>query len=109
MPDRFYLLSMCIANQESIDINDSEVSERFSDVKAGLNNLDLIVFLAITKEYLIEYTEGNSVYRKAADECFKKIYRDDIRDLFPKYGHSRIIEILGDRITRIKKLESCLN
>lgn len=108
-PIDFISYAMCIENQESIDINDSEVSERFPDVKAALNNLDLIVFLPITKEHLIEYTEENPGCRKSADKCFKKIYRDDICDLFPRYGHPRIIEIWGDRITRIKKLESYPN
>lgn len=107
-PIDFIAYVMCITDQDSIDINDSEISERFPEVKAALNNLDLIVFLPITKEHLIEYTEENPAYRKAADKCFKKIYRDDICDIFPRYGHPKIIEIWGDRLTRIKKLESYL-
>jgi hypothetical protein len=54
------------------------------------------------------FTEENPAYRKAADKCFKRIYRDDICDIFPRYGHPKIIEIWGDRLTRIKKLESYL-
>lgn len=107
-PVDFIAYAMCIADEDSMDINDSEVADRFSDVKEALNNLDLIVFLPITKEYLIEYTEENPAYRKAADKCFKKIYRDDICDIFPRYGHPKIIELWGDRSTKIKKLESYL-
>ena len=89
----------------SFDVKDSEISERLPEVTLALNNLDLIVFLPITKEYLIEYTEEDQDYRNAADKCFKKIYRDDIYDIFPGYDHPKIIEIWGDRLTRIKKLE----
>lgn len=107
-PIDFIAYAMCVTDQDAIDINDSEVSERFPEVKEALNNLDLIVFLPITKENSIEYTEENPAYRKAADKCFKKIYRDDLCDIFPKYNHPKIIEISGDRLTRVKKLESYL-
>ena len=107
-PVDFLAYIMCELDKESIDINDSEVSERFADVKAALNHLDLIIFLPITKEHPIEYTEENSAYRKAADKCFKKLYRDDACDIFPRYDHPKIIEISGDRATRLRKLENCL-
>ena len=89
----FIAYAMCALDQDDIDINDSEVSERFSDIKAALNNLDLILFLPITKENSIEYTEENPAYRKAADKFFKKIYRDDACDIFPRYNHPKVIEI----------------
>lgn len=104
-PVDFIAYAMCIADQESIDINDSEIAERFDEVKDALNNLDMIVFLPITEENLIVYSEENPAYRKAADKCFKKIYRDDVCDIFPRFGHPTIIELWGDRATRIRKLE----
>lgn len=107
-PVDFIAYAMCVTDQDFIDINDTEISERLPEVKEALNNLNLIVFLPITKENSIEYTEENPAYRKAADKYFKKIYRDDICDIFPKYDHPKIIEISGDRVTRIKKLESYL-
>lgn len=107
-PVDFIAYAMCEAEQEAIDLNDSEISERFSEIKEALNHLDLIIFLPITKEHLLEYTEENPAYRKKADSFFKKIYRDDICDIFPKYGHPRIVEIWGERLARIKKLESYL-
>ena len=67
-PVDFVAYAMCALDQESIDINDSEVSERFSEIKVVLNNLDLIVFLPISKENSIEYIEENPTYRKAADK-----------------------------------------
>jgi len=100
--------AMCIAEKDSVDINDSEISERFDDVKEALNQLDMIVFLPITKEHLIEYPEENPAYRKLADKYFKKLYRDEVCDIFPRFGHPKIIELWGDRSARIKKLESYL-
>ena len=99
---------MCAIDQDSVDINDSEIAERFDDVKEALNNLDLIVFLPMTKEHPIEFTEENPAYRKKADKYFKKLYRDEVCDIFPRYGHPRIIEISGDRLLRVKILESYL-
>ncbi len=107
-PVDFLAYAMCELNQDSININDSEVSERFSDVKAALDNLDLIIFLPITKENSIEYTEEDLDYRKAVDIFLKKLYRDDICDIFPQYNHPEIIEISGDRAVRLRKLENCL-
>lgn len=109
-PVDFVAYAMCALDQDfiHINVNDSEVSERFPEIKEALNHLDLIVFLPITKENPIEYTEENPAYRKAVDKYFKKIYRDDTCDIFPSYDHPKIIEISGDRITRIKKLEHCL-
>jgi len=108
-PIDYIAYAMHIADQDLFDINDSEVSERFTQVKEALNSLDSIVFLPITKEYPIEYTEENSSYRKKVDKYFKEIYLDDIYDLFPSYDHPKIIEIYGDRLTRIKKLEVICN
>lgn len=107
-PVDYIAYSMYIADQESIDINDTEMAERFAEVKGALDNLDIIVFLPITKEHSIEYTEENPEYRKNVDKFFKQIYRDGICDIFPRYGHPKVIEIWGDRFARIKKLESYL-
>lgn len=107
-PIDFIAYAMVILNEDSIDIYDTEVSERFDLVKEALNNLDLIVFLPISKENPIVYTEENPDYRIGADKCFKKIYRDDIFDVFPRFGHPKIIEISGERKTRLKILDSYL-
>jgi hypothetical protein len=107
-PVDFLAYAMCALSQDSIDINDSEVSERFDEIKIALNNLDLIVFLPINNKNSIEYTEENAAYRKRADKYFKKLYRDDICDIFPRHNHPRVIELSGDRIMRIKKLETYL-
>lgn len=107
-PVDFIAYTMCALHEDEIDIHDSEISEHFADIKSALNNLDLILFLPIIKENSIEYTEENPAYRKLADKYFKKIYRDDVCDIFPRHNHPKIIEIYGDRQTRIKIVESYL-
>lgn len=107
-PIDFIAYALCTLKKDGIDIHDSEISERFPQIKEALKHLDFIVFLPITKEHRMEYTEENPTYRQAADRSFKKIYRDDICDIFPRYGHPKIIELCGDRLTRIKKLEGFL-
>lgn len=107
-PIDFIAYSMINLEKDSMDINESEISERFDEIKDALNTLDFILFLPLTKENPIEYTEENPAYRKAADHYFKKIYRDEVCDIFPRYDHPKIIEIWGDRAARIKKIESCL-
>lgn len=108
-PVDFLAYAIGALDQDFIDINESEVSERFPEIKEALNTIDLIVFLPISNENDIEYTEESPAYRQAADKNFKKIYRDDIYDIFPRYGHPKIIELTGDCVTRLKKLESYLN
>ena len=107
-PIDFIAYALWTLRQDGIDIHNSEISERFDQIKEALSTLDLIAFLPITTEHLVDYTEENSAYRKAIDTGFKKIYRDDLYDLFPEYGHPRIIEIWGDRLDRVRKLESYL-
>ena len=62
--------------------------------------------MPITKENSIVYTEENPAYRRAADKWFKQLYREDTCDIFPRYNHPKIIELAGDTLTRLKKLEN---
>lgn len=73
-----------------------------------MRGLDLIIFLPITKEHAIDYQEEDVVYRKIIDKNFKKIYRDEVYDIFPGYNQAKVIEIGGDPSTRIKKLEQAV-
>ena len=108
-PIDFVAYSMYIMKQMGIDLNDSVVSERFPDIKEALENLDLIVFFPIIQEHEVDYiAQEDRAYRKAIDKYFKKIYRDEIYDLFPSYDHPKIIEIGGNRKARIEKLETYL-
>lgn len=107
-PIDFIAYAMCALDKDDMDINDSEVADLFPEIRTALNTLDLIIFLPISKDNKIEYTEENPAYRLAADRNFKKLYRDDICDVFPKYNHPRVIELTGDRLSRLSKLESYL-
>lgn len=107
-PIDFLAYAKCALDQDSLDMDDSEISERLPEIKAALNTLDIIIFLPISSKNLIEYTEENPVYRKAADKCFKQIYRDDIYDIFPRYNHPKVIELVGDRLTRLQNLTNYL-
>jgi hypothetical protein len=107
-PVDFLAYACCALAKDDLEIHDSEAAERFPDIKEALNTLDLIVFVPITKENKIEYLEENPAYRKLADSFFKKLYRDELCDIFPSYKHPKIIEITGDRKTRLSILESYL-
>ncbi|MBY0500709.1 MAG: ATP-binding protein [Alphaproteobacteria bacterium] len=108
-PVDFIAYTMYIADQEFTDINESYIAERFPIVKEALNTLDLIVFLPITKEDIIHYDEEDASYRSAVDRCFKSLYLDEVCDIFSAYDHPRIIEIWGDRQSRIKKINQYLS
>jgi len=105
-PIDFLAYAMCALDQDSIDIHDSEIAERFAEIKDALDQLDLIVFIPLTNE--IEYTEENPEYRQTADKYFKNLYRDEVCDVFPRFNHPRIVEITGDREKRVRILESYL-
>jgi hypothetical protein len=100
---------MYIAEQDYLHINNTVVAEKFPAIKEALEILDLIVFLPITKDHEVDNIEYEDLsFRKTIDKYFKKIYRDEIFDIFPGYQQPRIIEVWGDRLARIKKLESYL-
>lgn len=105
-PVDFLAYAMCLLEEDDIDINDSEISERFEDIKEALDRVDLIVFLPIGSDSELEYSEENPEYRDRADYFFKQIYREEACDIFPQYNHPRIVEISGDRDDRVATLEN---
>jgi len=108
-PVDFIAYAMYIINQEMVDINDTSIAEKFPQIQEVLENLDLIVFLPITKEHQIDPIDyEDPAYRSTIDRYFKQIYRDEIFDIFPTYDHPKIIEIWGTRMERLKKLEAYL-
>ncbi len=107
-PIDFIAYAMCDAQFSLSNIHENEIAERFPVIAETLQSLDLIVFLPMTSEYNIDYTEENPSYRITADENFKKLYREDSLSLFPTYNHPRIIEIWGNHKERIQKIESFL-
>lgn len=107
-PVDFLAYAMCALQQDDVDIHDSELSDRLVEIKLALVHVDVIVFLPISIDNSIDYTEENPAYRKASDKCFKRLYRDDLYDIFPRYNQPRILELVGDRTTRLKKLDNYL-
>jgi len=107
-PVDFVAYAMCSLDKDSMDIEESEVFDRFPDIKEALDHLDLILFLPMGPENSIVYTEENPAYRRAVDGVLKKIYRNDIYDIFPSYHHPKIVELSGDRRVRLKKLDTIL-
>ncbi len=108
-PIDFMAYSMHLLHQEEMNLYDSILHEKFPEIKEALENLDLIVFLPMTKEHPISCPESEDQrYRKATDTYLKQIYREDVFDLFPSYDHPQIIEIWGKPLERIKKLETYL-
>jgi deoxyadenosine/deoxycytidine kinase len=107
-PVDFLAYALYALEHDEVDIRESEIAERLSEVKDALDTLDVIIFLPISLDNNIEYTEENPLYRKAIDKWFKKLYRDEILDIFPRYNHPKIIELSGDRNARLKKLEIVL-
>lgn len=108
-PVDFIAYALAILENEDANISDSIISDKFDEVKNTLRNLDLIVFLPITKDVPIIHMDDDEIaFRKNVDKAFKKIYRDEILDIFPGYQQPKIVEIEGSRQTRMNILESYL-
>jgi len=108
-PVDFIAYAMYITDENFTDINDSAIAEKFPEIKDALENLDLIVFLPITKGYdMDDVYHEDAEYRQAIDRNFRKLYFDEVCDIFPGYQQPKIIELYGNRNERLKKLESYL-
>ena len=105
-PIDFVAYSMYLVHQEGMTIEDTRVSEMFPEIKEALENLDLIIFLPMTKEHPIICPESeDEIYRKTIDGVLKKIYREGLFNFFPSHDHPQLLEIWGDLEERMKKLE----
>jgi len=108
-PIDFVAYAMYILKQTGSDFHESFVAERLPDIKEALENLDLIVFMPIKQVHEADFfVDEDQDFRHAADKYFKKIYRDEVIDIFPGYDHPKIIEIWGNRRERVEKLETYL-
>ena len=108
-PVDFIAYAMYITDEEHTYVNDSIIAEKFPAIKEALENLDLIVFLPITKSYEMDDVHHEDIeYRQAIDRNFRKLYFDEVCDIFPGYQQPKIIELYGNRNDRIKKLEAYL-
>ncbi len=105
----FIAYSLYFLHHEEISLYDSSLPEKFSEIKTAFENLDIIVFLPMTREHPINCPASEDQhYRKSVDKYLKQIYREELFDLFPSYDHPQVIEIWGSPQERIKKLEMYL-
>lgn len=105
----FIAYAMFSLQKDGLDIHDSIVAERFTEIKNALNTIDIIAFLPINNADHIEYTEEDPAYREAIDQNLKKLYRDGIYDILPSYDRPKIVEISGEPAKRLKLLEHYLS
>jgi hypothetical protein len=104
-PLDFVAYSIYLAHQEEMDFKDTTVFHMFPEIKEALENLDLIVFLPMTREYPIHCPESEDENsRNAVDAILKRIYREEMFDLLSSDGHTQVIELWGSPEERIKKL-----
>lgn len=105
-PIDFVAYSMYLAQQEGMNFEDTPVFEMLPEIKETLENLDVIIFLPMTKERHIPCPESeDGTYREAVDEILKQIYREDMFEFFANSEFSQIVEIWGTLEERMKKLE----
>ena len=105
-PIDFVAYGMDVAHQEGIDFEDTPIAEKFPEIKESLENLDLIIFLPMTKTHPIACPESEDPrFQKAVDANLKHIYREELFDLLPSHEHPQLIEIWGSPEERIRKIE----
>ncbi len=108
-PIDFVAYSMYLSYQEGMNLEDTHIFEMIPEIKEVLENLDLIVFLPMTREHPIIFPESeDGIYRESVDVALKQIYREDLFDFFPNHGHPQLIEIWGNPEERMKQLEFIL-
>jgi len=104
-PLDFVAYAMYLVHQEGMNLEDTHVSEMFPEIKEALGNLDLIIFLPMTKEHpIIGSDSEDEVYRRTVDALLKKMYREDLFDFFSSHDHPQRVEIWGNPAERMKKL-----
>ena len=97
----------------SEDIDEKFVESLFPKVQEALSFLDLIVFIPIVQEHpiLLEddgHRPTHDIYRDWVDGAFKTLYRDQMLRISPLQNPPKLIEIWGDRQTRLNKIEKFL-
>lgn len=92
------------------DIDQTFVNSLYPQVQEALNHLDLIVFIPISPEHPIDLEDDghrptHSLYREWVDKAFKDLYRNNLHQITSNEHLISLIEIVGNREERIRKLE----
>ena len=95
------------------DIDKTFVKSLYDRIRPALHHLDLIVFVPMQKDYVIELEDDGhrpaaDLYRNWVDEAFKRLYRENLESVMPKKNAPKVIEISGTREARIALLTDAL-
>lgn len=95
------------------DIDTMFIKSLYPLVQDALKNLDLIVFIPISAQHPIALEDDghrptHDIYRDWVDKAFKKLYRENLQAIMPPVNAPRVIEIVGDRQTRLRQLNKIM-
>ncbi len=100
--------AMCHAEEEDVDLNTHEISERFEEIITLLQHIDMMIFLPLDPHSPIVYPGNDQQYRLAADRNFNKIFNEDAFHLLPNYNNPKIRDLSGGSSERLEKLEQLI-
>lgn len=95
------------------DIDAAYVKSLYPRIRESLTHLDLIVFIPISAEHPIQLEEDghrptHDFYRDWVDEAFKKLYRENTQTILPAQHAPKVVEMVGDRESRLKQLDQMI-
>ncbi len=95
------------------DIDKVFIQSLYPLVQKSLQHLDLIVFVPMSSQHPIALEEDghrptHDIYRDWVDNAFKTLYRDHLNTILPPHHPLKIVEIVGDRQTRLTLLNDII-
>lgn len=113
LPADYIPYSAYTAHNAHTDINKAYVDSLYKRIKPVMHHLDLIVFIPMTEDYLIELEDDGhrpveDFYRTWVDHAFKIMYHDELEQILPAVNAPKIVEITGPREARIALLETII-
>ena len=95
------------------DIDNTFIQSLFPLVRHSLRNLDLIVFIPISRKHPIAlendgHRPTHALYREWVDHAFKTLYRKNLKTIMPETNPPKVIEIVGNRQARLKQLDEII-
>lgn len=95
------------------DINQDFVNSLYPKIIEVLGYLDLIVFIPISADHPIDLEDDgvrptHDFYREWVDNAFKTLYRENLETILPKKSPFKLVEIVGTRQERLKRLDEMM-
>jgi nicotinamide riboside kinase len=111
------MYSMWSAEKGKTDIGDEFVEKSISLVRESLKFLDLIIFIPMTKHHTIPLIDDgvrdvDPIYVKEIDtlfKCYFSTYKKRVGNFFDFDDCPAIVEVYGDRNTRLKMAQFYIN